>query len=65
MARVLKQGDRRPMAQSRQAMRDLRRILYSREALYRQADAALDTSGQSIKNCVHALVRLAQQLQAN
>jgi XRE family aerobic/anaerobic benzoate catabolism transcriptional regulator len=65
MARVLKQGDRRPMAQSRQAMRDLRRILYSREALYRQADAALDTSGQSIKNCVHTLVRLAQQLQAH
>jgi XRE family transcriptional regulator, aerobic/anaerobic benzoate catabolism transcriptional regulator len=63
MARVLKQGDRRPMAQSRQAMRDLRRILYSREGLYRQADAALDTSGQSIKNCVHTLVRLAQQLQ--
>jgi hypothetical protein len=39
MARVLKQGDRRPIAQSRQAMRDLRRILWSREALYRQADA--------------------------
>jgi XRE family aerobic/anaerobic benzoate catabolism transcriptional regulator len=64
MARVVKQGDRRPMAQSRQAMRDLRRILYSREALYRQADAVLDTSGQSIKNCVHTLVRLAQRLQA-
>lgn len=64
MARVLKQGDRRPMAQSRQAMRDLRRILYSREALYRQADAVLDTSGQSIKNCVYTLVRLAQRLQA-
>ena len=64
MARVLKQGDRRPMAQSRQAMRDLRRILYSREALYRQADAVLDTSGQSIKNCVCTLVRLAQRLQA-
>jgi XRE family aerobic/anaerobic benzoate catabolism transcriptional regulator len=64
MARVLTQGDRRPMAQSRQAMRDLRRILYSRETLYRQADAALDTSGQSIKSCVHTLVRLVQQLQA-
>ena len=64
MTRVLKQGDRRPMAQSRQAMRDLRRILYSREALYRQADAVLDTSGQPIKNCVYTLFRLAQQLQA-
>lgn len=64
MTRVLKQGDRRPIAQSRQAMRDLRRILYSREALYRQADAVLDTSGQSIKNSVYTLVRLAQQLQS-
>jgi XRE family transcriptional regulator, aerobic/anaerobic benzoate catabolism transcriptional regulator len=65
MARVLKQGDRRPIAQSRQAMRDLRRILYSREALYRQADAVLDTSGQSIKNSVYALLRLVQSLQAS
>jgi XRE family aerobic/anaerobic benzoate catabolism transcriptional regulator len=58
MARVIKQGDRRPMAQSRQAMRDLRRILYSREALYRQADAVLDTSAQPLKHSVHSLVRL-------
>jgi XRE family aerobic/anaerobic benzoate catabolism transcriptional regulator len=58
MARVLKQGDRRPIAQSRQAMRDLRRILWSREALYRQADAVLETSGQSIKASLYALARL-------
>ena len=55
MARVLKQGDRRPMTQSRQAMRDLRRILSSREALYRQADAALETTGQSVKQSLHSL----------
>jgi XRE family aerobic/anaerobic benzoate catabolism transcriptional regulator len=65
MARVLKQGDRRPMAQSRQAMRDLRRILYSREALYRQADAVLDTSGHSIKACLLILLRTVQALQAS
>ncbi|HET8965985.1 MAG TPA: shikimate kinase, partial [Candidatus Acidoferrum sp.] len=58
MARVIKQGDRRPIAQSRQAMRDLRRILYSREAQYRQADAALDTSGQPLKHSVCSLIRL-------
>jgi XRE family aerobic/anaerobic benzoate catabolism transcriptional regulator len=58
MARVLKQGDRRPIAQSRQAMRDLRRILWSREALYRQADAVLETSGQSIKQSLQALAML-------
>jgi XRE family transcriptional regulator, aerobic/anaerobic benzoate catabolism transcriptional regulator len=60
MARVLKQGDRRPIAQSRQAMRDLRRILWSREALYRQADAVLETTGQSIKESVLSLARLVQ-----
>jgi len=59
MARVIKQGDRRPMAQSRQAMRDLRRILYSREALYRQADALLDTSAQPLRASLYALLRLA------
>jgi XRE family transcriptional regulator, aerobic/anaerobic benzoate catabolism transcriptional regulator len=59
MARVIKQGDRRPMAQSRQAMRDLRRILYSREALYRQADAVLDTSAQPLRASLYALLRLA------
>jgi XRE family aerobic/anaerobic benzoate catabolism transcriptional regulator len=58
MARVLNQGDRRPIAQSRQAMRDLRRILWSREALYRQADATLETTGQTVSESVRALVRL-------
>ena len=58
MARVLKQGDRRPIAQSRQAMRDLRRILWSREALYRQADGVLDTSGQSIRQSLQSLALL-------
>ena len=60
MARVLGQGDRRPIAESRQAMRDLRRILWSREALYRQADAILETTGQTVKESVQALTRLAQ-----
>jgi len=62
MARVLKQGDRRPIAQSREAMPDLRRILWSREALYRQADAVLETSGQSIKESLYALARLIRPL---
>jgi XRE family aerobic/anaerobic benzoate catabolism transcriptional regulator len=61
MKRVLKQGDRRPIAQSRQAMRDLHRILRSREALYRQADAVLDTSGQTIKQSLQSLALLLRQ----
>jgi XRE family transcriptional regulator, aerobic/anaerobic benzoate catabolism transcriptional regulator len=60
MKRVLGQGDRRPIQQSRQAMRDLRRILRSREALYREADAVVETTGQSVKETVQALVRVAQ-----
>jgi XRE family transcriptional regulator, aerobic/anaerobic benzoate catabolism transcriptional regulator len=58
MARVLKQGDRRPIQQSHQAMRDLRRILASRESLYAQADATLDTTGQSVKQSLHSLALL-------
>jgi XRE family aerobic/anaerobic benzoate catabolism transcriptional regulator len=61
MARVLAQGDRRPMAHNRhQAMRDLRRILWSREALYRQADAVIDTANQTAKQSLESLARLLQ-----
>ncbi len=46
MHRVLAQGDRRPlaMAQSSDAMAELRSILAAREPLYRQADETVDTS---------------------
>ena len=46
MSRVAAQGDTRPMAASREAMDDLRRILTGRAAFYAKADATLDTSGQ-------------------
>ena len=49
MARVIAQGDFRAMAGSDRAMEDLRRILESREPLYRKADAAVDTSGESVE----------------
>jgi XRE family aerobic/anaerobic benzoate catabolism transcriptional regulator len=58
MARVLAQGDRRPMAHNRQAMRDLRRILWSREALYRQADGVLETTNQTVKQSLQGLALL-------
>jgi XRE family aerobic/anaerobic benzoate catabolism transcriptional regulator len=58
MARVLAQGDRRPMAHNRQAMRDLRRILSSREALYRQADALLETTNQTVTQSLQGLALL-------
>jgi len=45
MQRVIAQGDKRPMADNREAMTDLERILAGREKLYGQADVSLDTSG--------------------
>ena len=47
MARVLAQGDFRPMAGNDEAMEDLKRILAAREPLYGRADAIVDTSGET------------------
>ena len=47
MARVLAQGDLRPMAGNARAMDDLKRILAAREAMYRKADLVIDTSGET------------------
>jgi XRE family aerobic/anaerobic benzoate catabolism transcriptional regulator len=47
MSRVIAQGDFRAMASSDRAMEDLRRILESREPLYRKADTTVDTSAES------------------
>lgn len=48
MARVIAQGDYRPMTGSQEAMDDLKRILSGRIAMYQKADAVVDTSGKSI-----------------
>ena len=57
MARVIAQGDQRPMAGSAEAMDDLRNILAGREGLYRKADAIVDTSGKSIAQSLALLER--------
>ena len=44
MARVLAQGDTRPMAGNAGAMEDLERILRQREPLYARADVVVDTA---------------------
>lgn len=49
MARVIAQGDQRPIAASSQAMDDLRRILRERENLYARADLTVDTTGTSVE----------------
>lgn len=55
MARVVAQGDFRPMQGHVQAMDDLRNILAAREPLYGKADALVDTSGRDIAQSLAAL----------
>ena len=62
MARVAAQGDTRPMAQSREAMADLRRILAGRAAFYAKADAAYDTAGQGEAESFAGLLTLVSEL---
>jgi XRE family transcriptional regulator, aerobic/anaerobic benzoate catabolism transcriptional regulator len=49
MQRVIAQGDMRPMAESEEAMEDLKRILAAREPQYRKADEIADTSGLDVE----------------
>ncbi len=55
MGRVAAQGDMRPMAASREAMEDLKRILEGRAAFYSKADMAINTSGRSEDQAFAAL----------
>lgn len=67
MKRVSAQGDLRPMAASREAMEDLKRILAGRAAFYSKAELKLDTSAQPLEAtflALRGLVRGALQLTA-
>ena len=55
MQRVVAQGDMRPMADNRESMEDLQRILDAREPLYRKADVVIDTSAASVKQSVEQI----------
>ena len=55
MGRVAAQGDTRPMAASKEAMEDLRRILNGRAAFYSKADLSVDTSGRTLAQSFQAL----------
>jgi XRE family aerobic/anaerobic benzoate catabolism transcriptional regulator len=57
MARVVAQGDTRPMAGNTEAMEDLKRILDNRVALYGQADATVDTAGRTPDDSFEKLAR--------
>lgn len=58
MLRVRAQGDTRPMAGNPEAMEQLKSILQSRVALYRRAEAMLDTSGKTQEASLADLVAL-------
>ncbi len=56
MQRVIDQGDLRPMARSREAMRELKDILKAREPFYRQAQVHLNTSGRTVEQSFEELL---------
>jgi XRE family aerobic/anaerobic benzoate catabolism transcriptional regulator len=53
--RVVRQGDRRPMADHPQAMADLRALLAARELLYAMAAHTIDTSGVPVERIVNTV----------
>jgi XRE family transcriptional regulator, aerobic/anaerobic benzoate catabolism transcriptional regulator len=58
MQRVIDQGDLRPMARSREAMRELKDILHAREPFYRQAHLHLNTSGRTADESFQELIEM-------
>ncbi len=55
LGRVAAQGDMRPMAGSKEALEDLKRILEGRSAFYAKADLSFDTSAQPLEDSFLAL----------
>jgi XRE family transcriptional regulator, aerobic/anaerobic benzoate catabolism transcriptional regulator len=59
--RVLRQGDRRPMANHPQAMSDLRALLATREPLYAAASHTVDTTGRPVDRIVEEIAGLSRR----
>lgn len=64
MARVIAQGDLRPISGAGrvQGMEDLKLILEERDPDYRLADYTLMTSGRSIEECVEELIKVCSPM---
>ncbi len=60
-ARVVAQGDARPMANRSGAMNELRALLRARRALYERADHVVDTSALGLDRAVDRVVRIARE----
>jgi XRE family transcriptional regulator, aerobic/anaerobic benzoate catabolism transcriptional regulator len=61
MERVIAQGDVRPMANNRDAMSDLKRILAEREVLYSKADIQIDTAGRTFEQSIEMLIQALRE----
>ena len=61
MSRVRKQGDTRPMAGNPAAMDELKTILTSRESLYAQSGAQVDTSGNDVEDSLADLLETIER----
>ena len=61
MQRVIAQGDMRPMANNRDAMSDLKRILGEREVLYSKADLQLNTANRSLEESLEMLIQALRE----
>lgn len=61
MSRVVAQGDRRPMADNRQAMDDLKLILVERAPFYAKADLTCDTRGRSAQESFRQLLAMIRR----
>ncbi len=62
MNRVLAQGDQRPIRGRPRPMDELNAILELRQTLYAKAEAAVETSGKSVKDAAAEVVRAVQSL---
>jgi len=60
-ARVVAQGDTRPMANRKNAMRELRGLLRARRALYERADHAVDTTRLGLDGATKRVVVIAER----
>jgi XRE family transcriptional regulator, aerobic/anaerobic benzoate catabolism transcriptional regulator len=58
MNRVIAQGDLRPMADNKEAMADLERILAARTPLYARGDAVVDTAGRTVEVSLQQLLSI-------
>lgn len=61
MARVIAQGDMRPITGHREAMDDLKRILEGRVPFYSKADLVVDTTGAEPAETVAAIIKALRQ----